>query len=154
MIRLARILVPTDFSEHSKKALRYAVALAQVHRSQIQLLHVLELPLYPVSFGVGPVTIPPISEELRQAASNHLELMRKAEIPDDVKSQAVIREGRPFFEVCVAAREDAADLIVIATHGYSGVKHVLLGSTAEKVVRKAPCPVLTVRPEEREFVLP
>lgn len=154
MIRLQRILVPTDFSEHSKKALAYAVELAKTYRAEVVVLHVLELPLYPVSFGVGPVTIPPVSEELRQAVTQHLEILRKSDIPADVSARTLTREGRPFFEICTAARDLDIDLIVIATHGYSGVKHVLLGSTAEKVVRKAPCPVLTVRPEERDFVLP
>ena len=153
-MQLRRILVPIDFSEHSKKALHYAVAFARTHGAQLVLLHVLELPLYPVSFGVGPATIPPVSEDLRQAVNRHLETLRLDDVPSEIGSEALVREGRPFFEICVCAREVNADLIVIGTHGYSGVKHVLLGSTAEKVVRKAPCPVLTVRPEEREFVLP
>jgi nucleotide-binding universal stress UspA family protein len=119
MIRLARILVPTDFSEHSKKALRYAVALAQVPRLGDRAACTSSSCRSTGQLRVGPATIPPISEELRQAATNHLELMRKAEIPSGRALGAAIREGRPFFEICVAAREDHADLIVIATHGYS-----------------------------------
>ncbi len=154
MIKLRRILVPTDFSEHSKKALRYAAEFGRVHGAEVLLLHVVELPLYPVSFGVGPVAMPPIEEELKQAVRQHLVKLQEQELPPPLQSRTFVREGRPFLEVIAAAREFEADMIVMGTHGYSGVKHVLLGSTAEKVVRKAPCPVLTVRPDEREFVLP
>jgi nucleotide-binding universal stress UspA family protein len=68
--------------------------------------------------------------------------------------QAIRREGKPFLELVRAAKDEAADLIVMSTHGRTGIQHLLIGSTAERIVRKAPCPVLTVHPGERAFVMP
>ena len=93
-------------------------------------------------------------QELQQASRKALD-----ELPDPalLRGAAVVRDvrvGTPFLEIVRYAKETAIDLIVIGTHGRSGLAHVLLGSTAEKIVRKAPCPVLTVRPEGHDFVMP
>ena len=154
MTRSQRILVPIDFSEHSRKALRYALELTHPHNAEIVLLHVIAEPFYGVNFDPGAMTLPPIQEELQQAVRRELKGWQERELPPPLRSHVLWRSGSPFAEICRVARSIEANLIVMGTHGYSAVKHVLLGSTAERVVRSAPCPVLVVREGEREFVFP
>jgi len=158
MINLETILVPTDFSEFSKYALQYAIAFAQTFKARIIMIH---------------ITPEREMDVIRQASvhmqgENFEELVkqRKAEdrkqldefIPPELKKgitvETIHRVGIPFMEIIKAAREKAVDLIVIATHGKSGLSHILFGSVAEKVVRKAPCPVLSIRHPEHEFIMP
>ena len=144
MFPIRRILVPTDFSDEAKHALRSAVELARIGQSEVVLVHVIEPPVYPVNLGIGPVVVPPLEQDLRERLAQALEQLRQQET-GTLASRVLIRDGRPFLEIVRAAADEHADLIVIATHGYTGLKHVLLGSTAERVVREAPCPVLVVR---------
>ncbi|MHC5065394.1 MAG: universal stress protein [Planctomycetota bacterium] len=153
MINIKKILVPTDFSQHSKEALRYAVALAEVHGAEIILGHVMEPPIYPTMFEGAAVAVPPLDESFRKQLEDHLDDLRKEEV-GDTSSRIFVREGSPTTELTELAREEDVDLIVIATHGYTGIKHMLLGSTAEKVVRNAPCPVLTVREKTKDICKP
>jgi len=147
---LKRILVPIDFSEDSKKALRYATAFARQFGAKIILLHVL-VPI-PVSseYPCGPVVMQQQDETARYL-EDQLSTLGRKEAGDSV-SEAVVRCGAGFDEIARAAKELDIDLIVLSTHGYTGLKHILLGSTAERVVRHASCPVLIVREREREFV--
>ena len=154
MIQIERILVPSDFSEPARKALIYAVEFAKAYEAEIILCHVMEPPIYPVSISVGAVSVPPIGDEMRQHTTEQLELLRAAEIGSEIPSRIAVAEGRPFLEIIQLARKDCVDMIIISTHGHTGLKHALVGSTTEKVVRKAPCPVLCVRQKEREFVRP
>ena len=154
MIDLHRILIATDFSPHSQVALRYAKALAEAFRSEIVLCHVLENPdllsqLPPVDQGYFPPNFLQVQEEQAQAA---LAGLVAEAAPLAVRT--LLRRGAPFVEIVAAAREEDADLIVIGTHGRGAIAHMLLGSVAEKVVRKASCPVLTVREGEHDFVSP
>ncbi|MBI4552507.1 MAG: universal stress protein [Candidatus Latescibacteria bacterium] len=153
-IQLKRLLCPTDFSEPSEHALTYAISLAQQYGAVLYLLHVIE-PLTPVpGIEMGPVLMYDERPDLLQRVHELLDEM----VPEDVKAKIeikpLIRRGAPFLEIIRTAREEEIDLIIIATHGRTGLSHVLLGSTAEKVVRKAPCPVLTIRHPEHEFVMP
>jgi universal stress protein A len=155
MITLKRILLPTDFSEHSQNALRYACAFAEQFQSELHVLHVVQ-DLVAMVPEPGLAFPPPgdYMQELRASAQKSL-----AEYPDAAWSagKKVVRavvQGPPFVEIIRYAREQDVDLIVLGTHGRTGLVHVLLGSVAEKVVRKAPCPVLTVRKDEHEFVMP
>src|SRR6266446_3910609 len=155
MIDLHRILVPTDFSKHSHNALMYAVAFAEKFGAELYLLHVVQdLALFiPDAVTATPPLAPPV-EQLTAAARAALEdVVRKSEF-QGVPHHSEVREGTPFYEIIRFAREADIDLIVMGTHGHSGLAHVLLGSVTEKVVRKAPCPVLTVRHPEHEFVHP
>lgn len=95
---------------------------------------------------------PSVEDELRKKGAEELEGLIKKEIGKKVKADYVIRTGKAFYEIDRFAREASFDLIIIATHGHTGVEHILFGSTAEKVVRYAPCPVLVVRYDEHEFV--
>ena len=151
-VKIAKILVPTDFSEESNKALHYAIALARPNGSEILLVHVVELPIYPVNLGISPVVVPPLDREIRDRMQDALARLVAEQVPKDLVARAALRDGRPSQEIVAAARAEDADLIVIATHGHTGLKKVLLGSTTERVVREAPCPVLVVRQRERDFI--
>jgi nucleotide-binding universal stress UspA family protein len=143
--RINRILVPIDFSEHSRDALRYAVDLGAIFDSELILVFVVESMGYPADLGYGQVAIPQIERELTERGRAELERLAREAVGGVLAVKIHVPAGRPFVEIIKAAREFEADMIVIATHGHTGVEHILFGSTAEKVVRKAPCPVLVVR---------
>lgn len=151
-IELRRILVPIDFSEHSKKALQYAIPFAEQFKASVDLLYVVEPAIYPADFSFGQVGFPSVEDELRQRGGEELQALIRKEIGTRVPARSAVRTGKAFHEIDQYAREESIDLIIIATHGHSGMEHVLFGSTAEKVVRHAPCPVLVVRLAEKEFV--
>jgi nucleotide-binding universal stress UspA family protein len=144
-INIQRILVPIDFSEHSKNALKYAISFAQKFKASIDLIYVVEPTIYPADFSFGQIGFPNVEEELRTRGGNELKNLVKKEIAGNVVSRKVVRTGKPFYEINQYAIEENISLIIIATHGHTGMEHILFGSTAEKVVRKAPCPVLVVR---------
>ncbi len=107
--------------------------------------------IYPADFSMGQVAIPATDQNLTERIENELKTLEENEIGDQVKSKRIIKSGKPFYEIVETAREEDVDLIIIATHGHTGVEHLLFGSTAEKVVRKAPCPVLTLREPIKGF---
>ncbi len=154
MPQITRIVVPIDFSEYSKRAFRYAIDFAQTFGAEMILVYVVEPVIYPADFSFGQVALPSLERELHDRSLEQLNLLIKMEMPEGVSARCVIRSGKPFVEIIQVAKEENADLIIIATHGHSGIEHVLFGSTAEKVVRKSPCPVLSLRSAEREFVMP
>jgi len=151
-IKIQRILVPIDFSEHSKNALKYAVPFAQKFKASIDILYVVEPTIYPADFSFGQIGFPNVEEELRTRGNDELEKLIKKEITGKVVARKIVRTGKPFYEINQYALEEKTSLIIIATHGHTGMEHILFGSTTEKVVRKAPCPVLVVRSGEHEFV--
>lgn len=153
-LSLKNILVPTDFSEHASDSILYAIELAQKFDSSLTFLHVLQdaVALFPEP-GVAFPASGTYLQGLQDAAEGGLTRLRES-IPEGIPVTTEIRNGVPFVEIIRFAKEKPYDLIVIATHGRSGLAHVLLGSVAEKVVRKAPCPVLTVRPAGHEFAMP
>jgi nucleotide-binding universal stress UspA family protein len=155
MIRLQTILAPTDFSEFSTHALRYACEFARRFGAQLHLLHVIdESRTTPDPLLGAPVAEAEIRDLQRGAESALLELPA-ADWRDGVDVAArIVQIGAPFLEIIRYAKDNAIDLIVIGTHGRSGLAHVLIGSTAERVIRKSPCPVLTVRPEGHDFIMP
>jgi nucleotide-binding universal stress UspA family protein len=151
-LKLKKILVPTDFSKFSSKALRYATEFATQFGASITLLHVVEPIAYPPESGYAPVEIEAVETTWRKDAKRKLEELGRKVVQPPLTARAVVRFGSPYHEITALAKEEGVDLIILATHGYTGLKHVFLGSTAEKVVRHAPCPVLTVREREHEFV--
>jgi nucleotide-binding universal stress UspA family protein len=155
MINLKSILVPTDFSKHSQNALRYAAAFAEKFDAEIHILHVFQdLAVFqPDAVTVGPPIVPP-AEELTAAARNSLQRFIEENNLRGLKTHAEVLEGSPFDEIVSFAKAKDIDLIVMGTHGRGWLAHVLLGSVTEKVIRKAPCPVLTVHHPEHEFVNP
>ncbi len=155
-IRLRQILYPTDFSDTSLYALGYARDFAHTHVATLHCLHVVD-EAYQYLAGMGPdsIAIGPPPGDLVDAAWNQMSEFAARHLSGmdfPVKTQVLI--GRPFMEIIRYARQYTIDMIVIATHGRTGLKHVLLGSVAEKIVRKSPCPVLTIRHPKQEFVMP
>jgi nucleotide-binding universal stress UspA family protein len=155
MIALHRILVPTDFSKSSDNALRYAVAFAEKFGAEIHLLHVVQdLALFiPEAVMAIPPPAPPV-EQFIAAARAALERAIGGLNCPGLTVHPEVAEGVPSEEILRLARQRDVDLIVMGTHGHTGLAHILLGSVCEKVVRRAPCPVLTVRHPEHEFVHP
>jgi universal stress protein A len=153
-IRLRKILLPTDFSKYSAAATTYACELATKFDAELHLLHTLETHLASTpNFGFG-LDLPKYVSESKAAAEKSLAGVldpKSAEGRNVVKAMV---EGSPKVEIIKYAREHNIDLIVLATHGRTGLAHVLMGSVAESVVRTAPCPVLTVRSEGHHFVMP
>jgi nucleotide-binding universal stress UspA family protein len=151
-LEIKKILVPIDFSDYSKNSLKYAVNFANQFNSEITLIYVVEPVIYPPDFSMGQIAIPSVNAEWDLKAKEELEKLGKQEIPESIKVSIKIRTGKPFLEIIDTAAEENVDLIIIATHGHSGVEHILFGSTAEKVVRKSPCPVLTLREPIKGFM--
>jgi nucleotide-binding universal stress UspA family protein len=155
-IVLKKILCPTDFSENSEHAMKYALALATLSQAQLELFHVVE----PISYPQSTKLFEPVLDEveitmkMEAAFQKQLEdqvIALKEEYP---KITGRLVTGNTFLEILQAARDDDVDMIVMGTHGRTGLAHVLIGSVAERVVREAPCPVLTVKHPEHEFIKP
>jgi universal stress protein A len=150
VMHLKKILTPIDFSDASRKALKYALAFAQKFQASLNLLHVVEFATVGSEFGA--VELSRMIEDMQENAERQLALWVKQEIGGLVPCEALIRTGRPYAEIIEAAQTMEIDLIIIASHGHSSLAHVVLGSTVERVVRQGTCPVLVVRPQEHEFV--
>ena len=145
MVTVQRILCPTDFSKPSNEAVRVASDLASQFSAELVLLHVLTpFPTLPVD-AVMSVDPSFILEKVRENAEQTLELLVQKKVPNGVHPRTKIVQGGAADEIVKTANDEHADMIVIATHGNTGLQHLLLGSVAEKVVRHASCPVLTVR---------
>jgi nucleotide-binding universal stress UspA family protein len=150
-MEMKSILVPTDFSPASEKALAYAVPLARACGARLTLLHVVEPVATPDFVSAFPLAMD--NDKVKRECRSHLEsIVRALKLEPRIVEKLVVRNGRAFHEIASAAKTLKADLIVISTHGRTGFKHALLGSTTERVVQHAPCPVLVVRPTEREFL--
>lgn len=149
VFQLKRILVPVDFSACAAKALQYALPFARQFGATVLVTHVMQ-PYIPIPETSG-IDVELIEAQMREAAERELKSVCRS-LPDDIPHEAVFRVGDPQNEIIRAAKELAADLIIVSTHGRSGLAHVFLGSTAERVTRHAACPVLVVRENEREFV--
>ncbi len=152
-IQIETILVPTDFSDNAAVAYPYAEILAKRFAARILMVHVADVPYYPVGPGQFAIGWERLEIDLMENVQREFERIRPT-FGDDIEVETLMREGPPFLEIVRLANERDASLIVMSTHGHTGIKHLLMGSTAEKVVRKASCPVLTMHPGERSFVLP
>ena len=142
VISLKNILVPVDFSPISQKALRWAYELAKLFGAELTLLHVVEPHPYP-DWGFGNAFAR--EEKLRDVTRKHMNrLCERTEVPTQSVRDILTRVGKPFDEIVEASRELDVDLIVVGTRGMTGLTHVLVGSTAERVLRHAHCPVLVV----------
>lgn len=149
MLQIQRILVPVDFSAHSQRALDEAIGLAKSFRAEVHVLHCYQP--YPASAAVPSyashgVVIPESYERaIREGASNQLTHWRDKARAQGVRAEAHVSTDAPSHGIVTLAKELPADLIVIGTRGLTGLDHVLFGSVAERTVRLAPCPVLTVK---------
>ena len=156
MIQLNRILVPTDFSDFSRPAIDYGCAIAARFESELHLLHVVPDPalLIPEAGMFSVEAMQAQSDDLALRALSQLNELPGADWDNGKPIVREVRIGTIFLEIIDYARAADIDLIVIGTHGRSALMHVLMGSVAERIVRKAPCPVLTVKPEGHQFVMP
>ena len=148
MLPINSVLVPIDFSEHSQKALSYAKEFAKQWSATIHLLHVIEPVIFPVDWGYAPVDLTNVEKEYESAAEQELSKMVETLHGEGYSAiPMVIHGGRSSDEINQYAKDHTISMICIATKGKGGVEHLLLGSTTERVLRKAPCPVLVIRAE-------
>ncbi len=145
---IRRILAPTDFSDHACYSLSYARTFANRWGAELHLLNVIEPAVFPTEAGLTPMGMINLDSELTEAAHRAMaELLKRDEL-QGAQLVTAIAHGRASSAIIDYARENSIDLIVIATHGRTGLEHLIFGSTAERVVRESPCPVLTVRPPD------
>jgi len=152
MVKLTKILCPFDFSENSQEAFQYAIHLMlKDDDASIYLLHVVDSRVFDYGGPIYEQEAPAIMATFDQSTREQLERKLLAEIPEKIKKrvETIILCGVPFVEIIKTARDKDVDLIVIGTHGRTGLAHMLIGSVAEKVVRKAPCPVLSVKSKKK-----
>jgi nucleotide-binding universal stress UspA family protein len=141
-IQVKTILVPTDFSEGSLAAMRYAMGLSELLGTRVIFLHVVEPPAYGIELtGTYPGIAPEVTKKLAEMMHDWVEQV----IVRGARVEWYIETGSAFAEILAAAARYGADLIVLGTHGRTGLSHLLLGSVAARVVQHAPCPVLTVK---------
>ncbi len=148
MIKLKNILCPLDFSENSQEALQFAIHLMlKDDDATLYLVHVVDSRVFDYSGPMYEQEVPLMKVELDQSTREQLEKKLLAEVPEEIHNrvETTILFGVPFLEIIMAAKDKNIDLIVIGTHGRTGLAHMIIGSVAEKVVRKAPCPVLSVK---------
>jgi nucleotide-binding universal stress UspA family protein len=155
MIALKHILVAIDFSEPSETALEYGRAMARTFNATLHVVHVVDAFLPGMAAETAAADYGRLIDELEQAAHQHLDATVREDDRRELGAKAVLlRQSSPAQGIVTYAASANVDLIVIGTHGRGGWSHLLMGSVAEKVVRTAPCPVLTVRHPEHEFVRP
>ena len=153
-ISLKTIVCAVDFSEYADYALRYAVDLAKIFDADLRLIHVVELPFLPSYSlaGVPDLSLP--VDEIEEGSRGRMQGVLKDCRLKHAKVEGEVRTGTAFLEIINYAREVGADLVVVGTHGRTGLSHMIIGSVAEKVVRKAPCPVLSVKHPDHQFEMP
>ncbi len=153
MATFRRILLATDFSETSAYATELAILMAKACDATLDVLHVTESEIEAVIEGA--TYLPPnYFEELEKQAAEKLEGVIPRQDRDRLSVTLALRKGSPFLEIIKYARDQMMDLIVLGTHGRGVIGHVLMGNVAEKVVRKAACPVMTIRHPRHEFIMP
>ena len=152
MTSIKHILLPIDFSDCSLRATEYALAIAARFHCTLHLLHVIEDPVvYLPAFESYPL---PSHQHLETYAQDRLENWISPEDSEGLNLELQWMHGKPFIRIVEYARDCQLDLIVIGTHGRGAAAQLIMGSVAEKVVRKSPCPVLTVHPDGHQFVHP
>ena len=148
-MKIDKILVPIDFSEHSRLALETSVEFAKAFGATVHLLHCYQVP--PVGVSPYGVVIPEsFDREIREAAARLADEWREKIEAEGVTTELSLSAGYPSLTISEAADELGADLIVMGTRGLTGLRHVVLGSVAERTLRTAPCPVLTVKDPDEE----
>jgi nucleotide-binding universal stress UspA family protein len=147
-MQFRHILAPTDFSEYSKQAVASALELAKKFGAKLSILHVVELPPYPVEGYVPPSVTSTFLEDLERQASQDLAQVTPEAESAGIEVARLVTVGSPYRKIIDMAEAEQVDLIVMATAGRTGFSRLVMGSIAERVVRTASCPVLTIRPRE------
>lgn len=152
MINLKKILCPIDHSDCSKEALKYAVSFAMKDEARLYLLHVVDIRSFDESLDTM------VEKEIDDETIKQLETKLFECVPEEIRNgmqvEALVVRGIPFAEIISIAKKNKVDMIVMGTHGRTGLAHIMIGSVSEKVVRKSHCPVLTVRQSGHKFVMP
>lgn len=148
-----KILCPVDFSEFTDEILAYAVSIAKRFDSELHLIHVIPNLNYftPYESFLTPENLVAIERNIEgEVGKDFDKITKKLDLP----FKRIVKTGVTFVEIIDYIKDQDIDLVVMGTHGRSGIEHILIGSVAEKVVRKSPCPVLTVRPKDKTFRMP
>jgi nucleotide-binding universal stress UspA family protein len=155
MIKISNVLVATDFSDASESALLYGREFARTFGATLHVMHVVENAVMWAGPEAVSIDFARLQAELEAGAQNTLNRIVTAEDRQQLKTVTAVRTGSsPAFEIAGYAKGEGIDIILMGTHGRGMMRHLLMGSVAEKVVRIAPCPVLTVRHPEHEFIQP
>jgi nucleotide-binding universal stress UspA family protein len=151
MFTVSSILVPTDFSENASQAMSFAKEIARGTQATLHLVHVVEPVVYPADWSYAQVGFADIEQELQDNAEKELKEQAEALKAAGFNAVTAVQRGRASDEICQYAADNGISIIAIGTHGRSGLEHFLFGSTTERVLRRAPCPVLSVRldPEKK-----
>ena len=153
-MQIKTILFPTDFSNGARAAMDHAISLAKDYNAKLVLLYVIQDISIAEWYIPSSISVTDLVEDMQKSAWNEMNKWN-TEVSAKVKDvEKMVVRGVPFVEIIKTAKNKNADLVVIGTHGRTGIDHMLFGSTAEKVVRKSPCPVLTVRIAGKEFKMP
>lgn len=147
-MKIERILFPTDFSEGSNDALKYAVSLSREYGAKLYLMHVIHDISATAGWHVPHMQLDQIYKEMEENASKEMERYRREGLREIKDIKMILVRGLPAEEIIKVASEEKIDLIIIGTYGRRGIERIIFGSTAEKVVRSAPCPVLSVKVPE------
>ncbi len=152
MIKLRKVLVPTDFSESARHALTYGTSFAREYEAELTLLHVVENLTVGYASDLFPVPMQEVFQEISGYAKTELAKLGAQAREKNVSVVEHVAQGKPSAEIIRFAQDTEIDMIVLGTHGKGMLDQALFGSTTERVVRRAPCPVLTVRLSEHEFI--
>jgi len=152
VIKLKKVLVPTDFSDGARQALKYGMSFAKEYGAELVLLHVVENLTVGYASDLFPVPMAEVLQEISGYAKSELAKLGDEARARGLSVQEQVMQGKPSAEIIRFASEHEIDVIVLGTHGKGMLDQALFGSTTERVVRRAPCPVLTVRKPEHEFV--
>jgi universal stress protein A len=148
-----KIVCPIDFSEFTDEILKYAVNITKKFNAELHLIHIIPNLNYftPYESFLTPENLVAIEKNIEKEVEKDFEkVMKDINMP----LKKIVKTGVTFVEIIDYIKEEDIDLVVMGTHGRSGIEHILIGSVAEKVVRKSPCPVLTIRPRGRKFSMP
>jgi len=140
-----KILIAIDFSESSDYAFQYALTLARQFQAELTVMHVINEPVDLRGFYVPHISFEQLEKEIEEGAEKMMETFCLAKMGDFTRYTTVVAAGIPYDEILRKAEEGGISLIVLGTHGRKGIDHLIFGSTAERVVRSAVCPVLTIR---------
>jgi nucleotide-binding universal stress UspA family protein len=145
-----KILTAIDFSENSEHAFAYALTLAKQFQAELTIMHVINEPVDLRGFYVPHISFEQLEKEIEEGAQKMMENFCQTRMIDFSNYKTAIVTGIPYEEIIKKAEDTAASLIVLGTHGRTGLDHIIFGSTAERVVRSASCPVLTIRLPEKD----